>query len=57
MEGELITDITVWFGIREPEWWLEDEDDFEDRMRILPKNQTFRKGPIRLKKSRILRNS
>lgn len=57
MEGELITDITVWFGIREPEWWPEDEDDFEDRMRILPKNQTFRKGPIRLKKSRILRNS
>lgn len=52
MEGELITDITVWFGIREPEWWPEDEDDdFDDR--ILRKNQTFRKGPIRLKKQKI----
>lgn len=54
MEGELITGVTVWFGIREPEWWPEDdEDDFEDRMRILPKNQTFRKGQIRIK----MRNS
>lgn len=44
MEGELITTINVWFGIREPEWWPEDEEEFEDK--ILLENQTFRKGRI-----------
>lgn len=52
MEGMLITDIQVWFGVREPEWWPEDEDeDFEDR--ILQQNRTFRKARI----VKIRRNS
>jgi len=43
MEGMLITDIQVWFGVREPEWWPEDEDEeFEDR--ILLEKKTFRKA-------------
>ncbi|QOI67576.1 hypothetical protein SEA_BEUFFERT_208 [Streptomyces phage Beuffert] len=49
VDGELITDITVWFGIREPEWWPEDEDDFEDRA-ILSRNISDRKRkPIRIR--------
>jgi len=43
MDGELITDLTVWFGIREPEWWPEDEDEFEDRA-ILSRNIPKRNG-------------
>jgi len=42
MEGELISVDQVWFGIREPEWWPEDEEDFEERL-FVPKKVTFRK--------------
>ena len=46
MEGELITDINVWFGIREPEWWPDDEEEFEERFSVLEKRK-----PIKIKKS------
>ncbi|QNN99283.1 hypothetical protein SEA_FAUST_211 [Streptomyces phage Faust] len=48
MEGELISDIQVWFGIREPEWWPEDEDEFEER--FILKNKIPKKRIIRIKK-------
>lgn len=44
MEGMLITDNSVWFGNREPEWWPEDEEEFEDR--ILHEKKTFRKALV-----------
>lgn len=42
MEGILVTDIQVWFGVQEHVWWDEDEEEFEER--FLPKKRTFRKG-------------
>lgn len=42
MEGVLITDIQVWFGVQEPLWWPEDEEEFEERL-FLPEKKTFRK--------------
>ncbi|UUG69507.1 hypothetical protein SEA_SHAM_206 [Streptomyces phage Sham] len=50
MEGELISDIQVWFGIREPEWWPEDEEEFEERYSILRENKIPKKRKIRIKK-------
>jgi hypothetical protein len=50
MEGELISDIQVWFGIREPEWWPEDEEEFEERFSILRENKIPKKRIIRIKK-------
>ncbi len=48
MEGELISDTHVWFGIREPEWWPEDEDEFEERLFV--ENKISKKKIIRIKK-------
>jgi hypothetical protein len=46
MDGDLTSYDQVWFGIREPEWYPEDED-VEDK--ILRKNETFRKaGPVKI---------
>jgi hypothetical protein len=47
MEGELIAYHSVWFGIREPEWWPEDldDDEFEDRISF---EKNLRKKPIRI---------
>lgn len=50
MEGELISVDQVWFGIREPEWWPEDEEEFEERLSILKKNKISKKRKIRIKK-------
>lgn len=47
MEGELITHIQVWFGIREPEWWDEDEE-FEDKILQV---KSPKKKAIRIRKS------
>lgn len=49
MEGELISDTQVWFGIREPEWWPEDEEEFEERLSVL-KNNSVRNKVIRIRK-------
>jgi hypothetical protein len=38
MEGELITYLTVWFGIRQPEW-PEEDDEYDDKIvKNPPKN-------------------
>lgn len=47
MEGELITHIQVWFGVREPEWWDEDDEEFDDR---ILKSKTVN-GNIKIRKS------
>jgi hypothetical protein len=48
MEGELYSHDNVWFGCREPQWWEEDEEEFDDR--ILQKNNQKRIRIIRRKK-------
>lgn len=50
MEGELISDTTVWFGIREPEWWPEDEEEFEDGNSILGNKLVKKNRVIRIKR-------
>lgn len=49
MDGELYAHDNVWFGAREPEWWEEDLDDWEDRLLKTSKNSP-KKKPIRITK-------
>lgn len=49
MERELITHSQVWFGIREPEWWDEDDEEFDDSIlkSEIRKNIKIRKSTFR----------
>lgn len=37
MEGWLITDNQVWFGIQEPEWPEEEDFDYEEKLKVRKK--------------------